>query len=396
MKFLILVLLTPLIVGVAGWLVYSQFTQTYSIQNPPVPTDQTQTSTNTTTNSSEVLVPYHVEEVVSDLVVPWSLAFTSPNRILVSERDGQIRLVENGQLRDEPMYVINDISTQSEEGLMGLALDPDYATNNYIYACYAYPEGNTLYDRVIRLVDQGDQLSLDQIIIDNIPAARFHAGCELAFGPDNKLYITTGDATDKDLPQDLNSLGGKILRLNPDGSIPTDNPFANSPIYTLGHRNPQGLDWHPDTNALVATEHGPSGNDGPPGGDEINLIQAGQNYGWPIVSHQETKPEFVDPLIVYTPAEAPGSGMFYSGEDFPQFYGDYFFGALRGEGLFHLQLNQDQTAVLESNQLELGLGRIREVIQSPDGFIYFTTSNRDGRGAAQPGDDKIYRLVPQN
>lgn len=342
-------------------------------------------------------VDYQIETVARDLFVPWSLVFTNPTRLLVSERSGAIRVIENGELATKPLITFTNVSSKSEEGLMGLAKDPDYETNRYIYACYAYETSSGLQDRVVRLVDEGSIIREDQIILDGIPAAAFHAGCALAFGPDNKLYITTGDATDKHIAQDLSSLGGKILRLNSDGTIPVDNPFPDSPIYSYGHRNPQGLAWHPRTKALYATEHGPSGFDGTGGGDEINLIKAGVNYGWPLVSHEKNEEGLEAPLTTFTPAEAPASAAFYTGVIFPQFTNTLFFGALRGVGLVSVTIDAGNPALITRiEKLNIAVGRVRAVIEGPDGYIYFTSSNRDGRGKINAGDDKVYRLVPKS
>lgn len=352
-------------------------------------------ASNSSTTPTAQSVPYQIEVVAEDLMIPWSLIFTDNNRILVSERSGQIRVVEAGQLMQQPLIDIEEVSPLAEAGLMGLALDPDYQTNKNFYACYAYRSANGLKDKIVKLQDQGTTAEVVSTLLDNIPAAQFHAGCRLKIGPDKFLYATTGDATNKQLAQDLDSLGGKILRLNLDGTIPADNPFPNSYVYSYGHRNSQGLDWHPETQDLLATEHGPSGNDGPGGGDEVNVIDPGENYGWPLVSHQRSQPGLVDPLIVFTPAEAPASGMFYSGRVFPQFKHDYFFGALRGQGIIRLELvESDPRQLISYEKLSISVGRIRDVVESPDGLIYFTTSNMDGRGDPRPGDDKIYRLVP--
>lgn len=337
---------------------------------------------------------YRVETFVSNLYVPWSIVFTSSDRMLVTERNGAVRVVEKGVVRKEPMISF-EVSTRSEEGLMGLTLDPAYGNNKFVYACYAYNSGNGIADRVVRMIDEGNSLRLEKTLLEGIPAAQFHAGCRVKFGPDGKLYITTGDATQKALAQDTNSLAGKILRINSDGSIPSDNPFPNSPIWSYGHRNPQGIDWHPVTKTMWETEHGPSGNDGPGGGDEVNIITKGANYGWPVVSHEKHGDGMIDPQIVYTPAIAPASGHFYTGDVFPQLKNNFLYGGLRGEGIYRAVVSEDGTKVISHDKLsDIGVGRVRDIITGPDGYIYFSTSNRDGRGRINSGDDKIYRLVP--
>lgn len=341
-------------------------------------------------------IDFEIEVVATNLFVPWSIVFTGPERILVTERNGQLRQILNGKLQESPVKRFPDVADTGEAGLMSLVLHPNYQQNRFLYACETYQANGQLYDRVLRFTDQGESLVEDTLIIDQIPAAQFHAGCELGIGPDEKLYISTGDATEGELAQDQSSLAGKILRLNLDGSIPQGNPFSNSPIYSLGHRNPQGIAWHPVSGDLWSTEHGPSGFDGPGGGDEINLIQAGQNYGWPEVSHQESAPQFVDPKLVFTPAVAPASAIFYTGQRYPQFKNHLLFAMLRGEGIMLVEIDPDNpTQVLAYERLaEIDVGRVREINQSPDGFIYFTTSNRDGRGAERQGDDHLYRLIP--
>lgn len=340
-------------------------------------------------------VPYRIEEVVSGLEVPWSVVFTSPSRLLVSERPGRIRIVENGKLFEKPLHTFPEVVSQAEEGLMSLALHPQYAENKLVYAVYAYRSERGLWDRVIRFRDDGNSISQMTTILDGIPAAQYHAGSRLAFGPDGKLYVTTGDATDKEIAQDLQSLGGKILRVSDDGTIPADNPFPDSPVWSYGHRNPQGIAWLGAN--MYETEHGPSTFDGPPGGDEVNRIVKGGNYGWPLVSHEEILPNAQSPLLVFTPAEAPASAMIYSGKLFPQFKDNLFFGALIGEGLVRIVLSDtDPDGVASYEKLsDVDFGRIRDVSESPEGFIYFTTSNRDGRGDPAASDDRIFRLVPE-
>lgn len=337
-----------------------------------------------------------IEKVAENLYVPWSIVFLDESNLLFTERNGAIRQIQNGRLVDLPSYRFDDVSTDSEEGLMGMALDPDYQSNNYLYVCLAYSSGSDMYDKVIRLTYKKNQIEEDKIILDKIPAAKFHAGCKLKFGPDKKLYITTGDATDKNIAQDRNSLGGKILRINSDGSIPSDNPFSKSPIYSYGHRNPQGLDWDELSGHLFATEHGPSLFDGPAGGDEINYVKKGENYGWPLVSHEKTKEGLVSPIAIFTPAIAPSAGIFYTGDLLTQFKNHFLVAMLKGEGILDVQLGKDRDSVASYEKIpEITYGRIREIVESPDGYIYFSTSNKDGRGKPADKDDAIYKISPQ-
>lgn len=340
-------------------------------------------------------VDYELEVFAENLFVPWSIVFTSPQRVLVTERSGNLRVIENGQLLSEPFAVFDEVSSTGEEGLMGLTLHPDYDENGWIYLSMAYPKQNGLVVKVVRFVDEGDRLSDETVILDDIPAAQFHAGSRIKFGPDKKLYVTTGDATDGQLAQQMDSLAGKVLRMNDDGTVPDDNPFQGSLVYTFGHRNPQGIAWYPD-GTMYSTEHGPSVFDGPAGGDEVNVLLPGLNYGWPLVSHENNKPGLEAPKLVFTPAVAPASGMFYTSDVFPQFKNSFFFGLLKGEGIMRVVVdeNNPQEVVSFEKLAGIDVGRVRDVVEGPDGAIYFSTSNRDGRGTVHSGDDKIYRLVP--
>ena len=342
-------------------------------------------------------VEMRIDKVATNLFVPWSIVFLSDSHILFTERNGSIREIKDDNLNSNPLYIFKEVSTQSEEGLMGMVLDPEFDSNGKIYVCLAYSKEKSLFDKVVQMKYEEGVLTEEKVLIDKIPAAQFHAGCRIKFGPDKMLYITTGDATDKGIAQDKASLGGKILRINSDGSIPADNPINNSPIYSLGHRNPQGIDWDPISGNLFSTEHGPSVFDGPAGGDEINLIQKGENYGWPIVSHENSKDGLVSPLVVFTPAIAPASGMFYKGDMFPQFRNHFLVGLLKGEGILDVTLDSNRKQIASYEKIpEITFGRIREVAQSPNGAIYFTTSNKDGRGKVNAGDDMIYKIVPKN
>lgn len=340
---------------------------------------------------------FKVETVIPNLEVVWSIVWAPDGRMLFTERPGRVRVYENGKLRAEPLFVVPDVEPRGESGLMSIALHPQFAANHFLYLSYAY-NANGQSVRVVRYRETPAGLVDRQVIIENIPAAQFHAGCRLRFGPDGKLYITTGDATDGPLAQRLDSLAGKILRLNDDGTVPKDNPFvgqqnARPEIWAYGSRNSQGIDFQPGTNLLWETEHGPSGFDGPGGGDEVNIIERGKNYGWPVIHHRATQAGMESPILEYTPACAPGSGMFYRGSQFPQFKGNFFFGCLRGERIIRVVTNGRQVSSQE-NLLENKYGRIRDIAEGPDGYIYFSTSNRDGRGSPAKDDDRILRLVP--
>ncbi|HEY6806453.1 MAG TPA: PQQ-dependent sugar dehydrogenase [Pyrinomonadaceae bacterium] len=346
--------------------------------------------------SSQSSVNFRVEKVIGGLEVPWSIVWTPDGRMIFTERTGRVRVYENGKLREKPLFVVPDVEPSGESGLMSVALHPQFATNHFLYLSYAYG-GNGVLVRVVRYREAPEGLIDPKVIIENIPAAQFHAGCRLRFGPDGKLYITTGDATQRELAQQLNSLAGKTLRLNDDGTVPSDNPFvgqanARPEIWTYGHRNSQGMDWQPDSNLMFQTEHGPSGFDGPGGGDEVNIVEKGKNYGWPLIHHKDTRAGLESPLLEYTPACAPASGMFYRGAKFPAFKGNFFFGCLRGEGLMRIVLNG--RTVVSQEKLITKYGRIRDVAEGPDGYLYFSTSNRDGRGKPTDDDDRIIRLVP--
>jgi len=350
-----------------------------------------------TSESAESKVPesvkYEIVEYARALDTPWSMVFTSPGRMLVSERNGNIREIVNGNLSPKPLITLGETAEVGESGLMGITIHPNYNSNKYVYACLTYETDGGLADKVERFRDNGSELVRDRVVLNSFPAARFHAGCRIKFGPDGKLYVTTGDATVKEQAQNTDSLAGKILRLNDDGTTPPNNPFGDLFVWSYGHRNPQGIAWHPETGALFETEHGPSGGDGPGGGDEINIIKKGANYGWPVVSHGKHQDGMVDPKLVFTPAEAPSGATFYSGKVFPQFKNNFFFTALRGAGLFRVVISSENPEeVVSYEKMDINFGRLRDVIEGPDGLIYFSTSNRDGRGNPREGDDKIYRF----
>ncbi len=353
---------------------------------------------------------YRAVAWVQGLEVPWSLVFLPDGRALVSERPGRIRLIRDGVLQEEPYAVlaaveggkgligfILELAVGGEGGLMGLALHPDFPEEPYLYAMHTYRGPDGVKNRVIRLEDRGDHGRFDKVIIENIPGGLNHNGGRIAFGPDGMLYVTTGETFEAQLAADLNSLGGKILRLTPEGKVPEDNPFPDSPVYSFGHRNPQGLAWHPETGQLFASEHGPSGEFGLRAHDEINMIRPGGNYGWPnVVGAPGLKP-YADPLVVWKETAVPPAGMaFYDGDLFVAVLGR---GALIRISLAQLRPGYRVERIerwFAQAPHETRLGRIRDVVAAPDGRLYFLTSNRDGRGSPRPGDDKIYRLEPIN
>lgn len=344
-------------------------------------------------------VKFRVETYASGLEVPWAFAWLPNGDMFVTERPGRVRIIEKGKLRTEPVFVVPDVEPSSESGLMDITLHHEFEKNNFVYLGYAYNKDGKRV-KIVRYKYSGGKFTEPKIIIEDIPSAANHAGMRCRFGPDKKLYITTGDATDWTLAQKLDSLAGKTLRLNDDGTIPQDNPFvktqgARAEIWSYGHRNAQGLAWQPRTNLMFQTEHGPSSFEGKgSGGDEVNIVERGLNYGWPEIHHTEKREGMISPLLEYSPACAPASAMFYNDAIFPSFKGNFFFGCLRGNRIIRVVLD-GRKVVSQENLLSGTFGRIREIEQGPDGYIYFSTSNRDGRGSPANMDDRIMRIVPE-
>lgn len=308
------------------------------------------------------------EAALENLNTPWALDFLPNGTMIFTQRGGKVSTWDGKSL-----IIVGNISVkaQGESGLLGLAVDPEFSKNNYIYVYYTGNNSN----RISRFT-LNQKLENETILVDKIPSASIHDGGRLKFGPDGKLYATTGDASQRDLAQDVNSLAGKILRLNKDGSVPDDNPFNNY-VWSYGHRNPQGITWN-DNGIMYAAEHGQSRN------DEINIIVKGGNYGWLLEEGENLTGKYKNPLIFYTNFTLAPSGMAF-------FQGDLYVAGLRGNQLRQIVLDESGQNVVSEAELFTNLGRIRDVVVY-DGYLYISTSNYDGRGVPKVGDDKIIRI----
>lgn len=340
-----------------------------------------------------------VEQVVDGLAIPWGIAFLPDGDALVSERDGDLRLVRDiaGDARLEPTAVARmDTGNSSEGGLLGIALHPDFASNRLFYLYVTIEAGGTVANRIERwrLAESNATAALDRVIYAGIPAARFHNGGRLRFGPDGMLYVGTGDARDPELSRDPQSPAGALLRLTPDGTIPADNPWPGSPVYLSGLRNTQGWDWPVagDASTLWITDHGPSGDTGRRGHDEVSIAKAGDDLGWPTIYSCEEQDGLVTPVLTWEEAAPPGGAAIYTGSAIPEWRGSLIVGTLGSRHLHVVRIERGSVA-RHGGTLDGEYGRLREVIMGPDDELYVTTSNCDGRGDCGDRKDMILRIT---
>ncbi|MDF9839306.1 MULTISPECIES: PQQ-dependent sugar dehydrogenase [unclassified Paenibacillus] len=312
------------------------------------------------------------EVLAANLEVPWSMA-QAGDILYITERTGSIVKIDNGTAVKQRVELKKELADVSEAGLLGLALKPDFAESGLAYAYYTYNDGSGLFNRIVTLRLDKDIWKEEELLLDRIPSGSVHHGGRLGIGPDGKLYATAGDAGEAEIAQERGSLGGKILRLNLDGSVPEDNPFADSYVYSYGHRNAQGLAWT-DDGILYASEHGNRSH------DEINEIEPGLNYGWPVIEGEEQREGMVTPLFTSgsDTTWAP-SGMAYAD-------GRLYAAGLRGSAILAFDLETG-----EEREVVTGYGRVRDVLIA-DGMLYFVSNNTDGRGSPQEEDDKLYRV----
>lgn len=344
----------------------------------------------------------HTRTIASNLDTPWEIIWGPDNYIWFTERQGTISRVnpETGAVSE--IINIADVHEVGEGGLLGMVLDPDFSENNFFYVAYNYNAvGNDYREKIVRFTWHPETETADSplILFDNIDGANNHNGSRLIITPDKKLIFSAGDAANTSSAQNIDMVNGKILRINLDGTIPADNPIANNPVWTWGHRNPQGLAYSPDSSILYSSEHGPSTD------DEINIIEKGRNYGWPRIHgfcDLSTETAFcndsntVEPIFAWTPTRAVAGLVFYSSDLIPEWKNSLLVTTLKASRIIQLQLNEAGTEVISTSDFFTNeFGRLRDICISPDGKVYVAVSNRDGRGSPGANDDKIIEIAPE-
>ncbi len=369
--------LIKLVIPSALVIIVSILTMKFSPSETLVPLPAPVSNLSNLTNSSGV------EIIAEGLQAPRSIDISKDGRIFVSEKRGSIRVVDNGTLLTEP---VGDIKAENigDAGLLSLTLHPNFTQNHLFYVYYTYSNSTGLFNKVLMLTESNNRIIDSKTILDGIPGDEYRDGGRIKFGPDGKLYVSTGDASIPELSQDLDSLAGKILRTNEDGTIPQDNPFSNSPVYAYGFRNVQGLAWAPNSGALYSSDQGGAGN------DEINLISPGKNYGWPheeCNSSDDDDNRYTPPVLCFNPSLEP-SGIAFAFSNKLGYQNHLIVATLKGSHLRDIDFDSGN-----QNTILVGYGRIIDLVESEDGSIFVLTSNTDGRALPQQGDDKILRLT---
>ena len=339
-------------------------------------------------------VQLQVETVLGDLDTVWDMVWAPDGSMWFSERAGRISRFDLAEQTRTVVGEVPNVLESGEPGLMGLALHPDFPDTPMVYAAHSYDTGSGIANRLVRMRFENGSLSTPEVLLDGLAGRRNHDGSRIVFGPDRFLYMTMGDAGNRPFSQDLGSLNGKILRLTADGDPAPGNPFGDH-MWSLGHRNPQGLTFHPN-GMLYSTEHGARDE------DELNLIERGRNYGWPTLEgFCNTREEeaycaandVVEPLHTWSPTVGIAGAEVYIGDAIGGWDGDVLAVSLRGESLYHVGLSEDgRRAISFETIVEGDYGRLRDVLVGPNGEVYIATSNRDGRGDAAANDDRILRL----
>ncbi|WP_165823814.1 PQQ-dependent sugar dehydrogenase [Pseudochryseolinea flava] len=326
------------------------------------------------------------------LDTPWEMQFAPDGSLFLSQRPGIISIVDASGNAKPWLRLDSVVEEVGESGLFGIALDPDYQSNHYVYFGYTYASQISpieLTNKIVRYKNDDGKPVFDKVLLDNIRGNHLHNVGAFEFGPDEMLYVTVGEVFAPALAQDKSSLNGKILRMTRDGGVPDDNPIAGSYIFSLGHRNPQGLAFQPGTGNLFSTEHGPSEQQGCCM-DEINLIQAGHNYGWPLIRGSQQQAGLETPVYHSgdTTTWAPTGGIFLVHGEWK---GSMLFTGLRGQALYRVVFKSDDATQIDKVERYLyrALGRLRNVAEGPDGKIYVAVSNQDGRGDPLTIDDRI-------
>jgi glucose/arabinose dehydrogenase len=333
--------------------------------------------------------------IITGLDIPWEILWGPDDQLWITERFGRVSRInpETGQ-QDIILDISNTVHQNSESGLLGMVMHPDFSTHPYVYLAFTYKPGASILERIVRYEYSGGQLVNEFILLDNIAGNTNHDGCRLIITPDYKLFITTGDAQNQQSAQNLESLSGKVLRLNLDGSVPDDNPWPGNPVYSFGHRNPQGLFLAPN-GILYSSEHGPTTD------DELNIIEAGRNYGWPAVHGFCNLPAEItfcldnnvrEPLVAWTPTIATSDIIYYDHPSIPEWQGHILMTTLKNKRLYVLELDETGASVTGQTEYFYNLwGRLRDICMAPDGSLYLATNGPDWNNS-QPFTHSIVKV----